>query len=114
MSTRAGHADRRLIPHDLGSYHRHGLALRRVDLPGHNAAPRLVFGQAELSKPATRTRGKETNVVRDLHHRARNRIQRPVSLHHGIVRRKGFKLPKDLFSDAHPDSSFRLPCWGPS
>ena len=42
------HGHRHVVAHDLRTNHGHGLALRWIDLAGHDARARLVRGQQQL------------------------------------------------------------------
>ncbi len=88
----ARNADNGLVADDLGTDHGHGLTLRGVDLSGHDTAARLVLGELQLAQAAPGARAEVPNIVGDFHERARHGVQRSVSLHESIVRRKCLEL----------------------
>lgn len=92
LSVGARDADNSLVANDLRADHSHGLTLGGVDLPGHDTAARLVLGQLQLTQAAPGARTEVPNIVGDLHERARHGVQRSVSLHESIVRRKRLEL----------------------
>jgi hypothetical protein len=71
-------ADGDVVAEDLAADHRHGLALGRVDLAGHDRAAGLVLGDAELAEAAARAGGQPAHVVGDLHQRAGEGLERAV------------------------------------
>eukprot|EP00982_Pelagococcus_subviridis_P009441 30923-Pelagococcus_subviridis.AAC.1 len=88
----AAHRDAHVVPDDLRAHHHHRLALRRVHLPGHDAAPGLVRGERELSEPRARAAAEHADVVRDLQKRQRHGLQHPRERRLRVVRGERFKL----------------------
>ena len=84
--------DGHVVSEHRATDHRHGFALRRVDLPRHDRAARLVLGNAQLADSAARTRREPAHVVRDLHQRSGDRLERPVREHQRIVRGERLEL----------------------
>ena len=56
-----------VVSDDLSADHSDGFALGGVDLSGHDGAARLVFGKAELTETAARSRSQESNIVGNFH-----------------------------------------------
>ena len=92
IARRPTHPNRHIVAHDLSAQHGHGLALRRVDLAGHDGRARLVFRDGDLAQPAARPAGQPTHIVGNLHQTDRQPLERAVSLHQGIAAGQGFKL----------------------
>lgn len=92
LSTCSCYANRSLVSNNLRSNHSQSLALGRVDLSRHDTATRLILRQVELTQPTPRAGSEVPNVVRDLHERARNDVQRAVRLNQCIVRGERFEL----------------------
>ena len=78
--------DRHVVADDLRADHRQRLALRRVDLAGHDRAAGLVLGQPELAEAAARAGAEEPDVVRDLDQADRQHVERAGQLDHRVVR----------------------------
>ncbi len=92
VAHRAAKVHRHVIPQHLTGDHRQCLRLRGVDLPRHDRAPGLVFRDGDLAQPASRTRREPANVVGDFHQRCRQRLERSVSMHQGVMRCEGLEL----------------------
>mmetsp|Transcript_8830 Transcript_8830/g.26545 ORF Transcript_8830/g.26545 Transcript_8830/m.26545 type:complete len:236 (+) Transcript_8830:325-1032(+) len=73
------------VAHDLSADHGHRLALRRIDLPGHDRRPGLVFGQLQLTEPTPRSGAQQPNVVGYFHQRARERVESSANLHQRVM-----------------------------
>jgi hypothetical protein len=63
-----------------------------IDLARHDTTARLVLGKTKLPETAARARTQITNVIGDLHNRARDNVESSVSLNECIMRSKSFKL----------------------
>jgi hypothetical protein len=74
-----------LVAEHLTADHGHGLALRRVDLAGHDRRARLVFGQDKFAEAGTGPRAEQADIVCDLEQAGRHRIDGAVREHVGIV-----------------------------
>lgn len=81
-----------LVPHHLSSDHCECLTLRGVDLPWHDAAPRLILWQDQLPQPTPWPRAQEPDVVGNLHETNGRHVQRSVHLHHGVFSSQCLKL----------------------
>ena len=77
ITLRCSHGNGGIVAHYLNGDHGHRLALRGVDLAGHDGRAGLVLGNSGR-KPA--------DVVRYLHHVARERLNRTVSEYYLILR----------------------------
>jgi hypothetical protein len=62
-----------------GADHRQRLALRRVDLAGHDRAAGLVLGEASSPMPQRGPRGEPADVVGDLHQRTASVLSAPCA-----------------------------------
>ena len=92
LAVRTGHADNSLVANDLRSDHGHSLALGRVDLARHDTASGLILGQLELAQTTAGPRAEVPDVVRDLHERAGDGVERTMRLDERVVRRERFEL----------------------
>lgn len=54
VSTHTAYGDSHLVAHHLRTEHSKGFALGRIDLAGHDAGSRFVFGQDKLSQTTSR------------------------------------------------------------
>ena len=68
------------------------MALGRVDLAGHDRRAWFVFRQDQFAESGARARAQEANVVGDLEQSGRDRIDRAVHQHIGVVGGEGFKF----------------------
>lgn len=92
MTVRASDRDGHVVAHDLRGDHRQGLALGGVHLSGHDARSRLVLGQAQLAESTAGSRAEEANVVRDLHERDGEDVERTRGLDDSVMRRERLEL----------------------
>ena len=69
VSLRGGDTDGGIVSHDLHGDHGDGLALRGIDLAGHDGGAGLILRQGELAETATGARGQPPEIVGDLHER---------------------------------------------
>ena len=81
-----------MVADDLGSHHGHSLALRGVDLSGHDTASWLILGKAQLTQATAGPGSEVSNIVCNLHERASNNIQGSVSLHESVMSSERFEL----------------------
>ena len=70
-----------IVAEHLHCGHRDLLALRGVDLARHDGRAGLVFWDEDLAQPAARPGSEPADVVGDLHHVARKRLERAVGEH---------------------------------
>ena len=63
-----------------------------LTLPGMMDEPGSLAGMAISPSPVARTRGKPAHIVRELHHVARERLDRAVREHQLILRRERVEL----------------------
>lgn len=87
-SDRDGH----VVTDDLGSDHREGLALSRVDLSRHDRRSRFILGKREFAQSTTRSRTEVTDIVRNLVERTSNHVQSSGSFDNRVVSSEGFEL----------------------
>ena len=82
-----GPADRDsdIVSHHLGAHHRQGLGLRRVDLARHDARPRLVGGQGQLTDATAGTTAHHADVVGNLVAADGQLLEGTVGLDHRVV-----------------------------
>mmetsp|Transcript_29221 Transcript_29221/g.74970 ORF Transcript_29221/g.74970 Transcript_29221/m.74970 type:complete len:415 (-) Transcript_29221:64-1308(-) len=92
MALAATHGDGRMVANHLAADHGERLALRGVDLAGHDAAARLVLRQAQLAQAAARATAQEPDVIGDLHERHRHGVDLAARLHQRVVGRKRLEL----------------------
>ena len=92
VALRTADRDGRVVAHDLRADHGDGLALRRVDLAGHDAAARFVGGQGQFAESAPRSAAQKANVVGNLVETAGRHVEYAGHFHERIVRRQRFKL----------------------
>lgn len=81
-----------VVAHDLGADHGERLALRGVDLSGHDAAAGLVLGQDQLAETASGTAAEVSDVLGNLGQRGGQGVEASVSLDDGVVGSQGLKL----------------------
>lgn len=79
--------DRRgdVVAHDLGAKHGQGLALRRVDLAGHDAGAGLVLRQHQLAETATGAAAEVADILGNLGERRGERVESARGLDDGVV-----------------------------
>ena len=92
VALRRRDADSRIVAHDLHGHHRDGLALRGVDLAGHDGRAGLVGRDDELADAAARAGSEPAHVVGDLHEIGRQRLERAVGKHHLVLARERVEL----------------------
>ncbi len=85
MALRAANGGRYVIALHLGADHGQGLALRRVDLPGHDAAAGLQLGQQQLADAGTGAAGQQADIIGDLIEAAGDGVESARQLDHGVV-----------------------------
>lgn len=78
VAVRAADGDGDVVAHDLRAHHRQRLALRRVDLAGHDRRPRLVLRQRQLPEAAARP-GRQKPAQRP--HPSRRQLPHVARLH---------------------------------
>lgn len=88
----AGKGDGGVVAEDLGAEHGQGLALRGVDLAGHDGAAGLVLGELELGETAAGTGAEETDVLCDLEEGDGEGVELAVGLDDGVVGGKSLEL----------------------
>lgn len=81
-----------LVTNDLRAHHCHCFTLGGVDFTRHDTAARLILRQTEFAETTAGSRSKQTNIVGNLHQRARENVQSAMRLHNRIVRGQCFKL----------------------
>ena len=81
-----------LVTDDLSGNHSQRLALRGVDLSGHDTASWLILGQAQLTQATAGPGSEVSNIVCNLHERASNDVQGSVSLHESVMSSERFEL----------------------
>ena len=86
------HADGHVVAHDLHGHHRDRFALRRVDLAGHDGGAGLVLGDEDLAETVARAGGQPADVVCDLHHVRRQRLERAVREYDLVLARQRVEL----------------------
>lgn len=74
-----------VVAHDLGAEHGQGLALRRVDLAGHDAGAGLVLRQHQLAEAAAGAAAEVADVLGDLGERRGQRVEGARGLDDGVV-----------------------------
>ena len=92
LSVRSSDGDGSVVSHHLASDHGQSLALSRVDLSGHDGGSRLVLGEGELSKAASRSGSEVSDVVGDLHERNGDGVESSGSLDDGVVGGESLEL----------------------
>ncbi len=80
-----GERDRRVVAEHLRADLGQRLALRRIDLAGHDRRAGLVLGQRQLAEPGARARAEEADVVGDLVKARRERVERAVREQQRVV-----------------------------
>ena len=88
----AADGDRGLIADHLAAHHGQRLALRRVDLAGHDRGAGLVLRQHQLAEAGARAGAEQADVVGDLEQVGGERVERAVREHVGVVRRQRLEL----------------------
>ena len=81
-----------VVAHDLGTHHGQGLALRGVDLAGHDGASGLVLRQDELTETAAGPASEVADILGNLGERGRQGVQASVGLDKGVVGGEGLEL----------------------
>lgn len=66
-------------------------------LTWHDAATRLILGQADLAQAATRTRCQEADVIGNLHEADGHCVESSRHFYHGVVCRQRLKLVGGCF-----------------
>ena len=84
ITLRCSHRNGGIVAHYLNGDHGHRLALCGVDLAGHDGRAGFVLGNSYLAE--TGSGRKPADVVRYLHHVARERLYRTVSEYYLILR----------------------------
>lgn len=74
-----------VVAHDLGADHGQGLALRGVDLAGHDAAAGLVLGESQLAEAAAGAAAQVADVLGNLGQRGGDGVEAAVGLDYGVV-----------------------------
>ena len=92
IALRGRKADPGSVRHDLHGNHRQRLALRRVDLAGHDGGAGLVFGDEDLAQAVARAGGQPAHVVGDLHQVRRQRLERAVRKDELVLAGQGVEL----------------------
>ncbi len=106
----AADVDGDVVAEDLGGDHGEGLALRGVDLAGHDGGTRLVIGDMDLADAAARTGAEHPNVVGNFHQAHGDGLEGAMALDDGVMRGERLELigggdegqtgeVRDLFSD---------------
>ena len=85
VALRRRDADGRVVAHDLHGHHRDGLALRGIDLAGHDGRAGLVGRDDKLADAAARAGSEPAHIVCDLHEVGRQRLERAVREHHLVL-----------------------------
>eukprot|EP00053_Salpingoeca_punica_P014059 m.127581 g.127581 ORF g.127581 m.127581 type:complete len:519 (+) comp16367_c6_seq3:176-1732(+) len=88
----ASHGDGGVVAHDLHADHGEGLALRRVDLAGHDGGAGLVLGQRQLAEAGARAGAEEPDVVGNLENGCCRSVDGSVRHDHRVMRRQSLKL----------------------
>ena len=88
MPARASNGQGRVIAHDLGTNHREGFTLSRIDFTWHDGRAWLIFWNQNLTNPTARARGEQTNIISNFHQRYRKLLECAVRLNERIVRGK--------------------------
>jgi hypothetical protein len=104
MSIGTSDADGGVVAHNLSRQHGQGLALGGVDLARHNATARLVLRQSQLTKTATRSGAKESNIIGNLHEGDGDDVECTMRFYKGVVCCQGFELAKVEVSVANAKS----------
>ena len=84
--------DGHVVAKHLRRQHRHGFALRGVDLAGHDGRAGFVLRNAEFTNAAARAAGEPAHVVGDLHHAGGQRLQGAMGVYQRIAASQRFKL----------------------
>jgi hypothetical protein len=92
LSIRSSDGDGGVVTHDLSGDHGEGLALSRVDLSGHDGRSGLVLGEGELAETASGSRGKVSDVVRDLHEGDGDGVEGTGGFDDSVVGGEGLEL----------------------
>src|ERR1051325_3615337 len=92
VALRAREAYGRVVAEDLYGDHRHRLALRRIDLAGHDGRARLVLRQNQFPEARARPRSQPANIVRDLHERSGEGLQSAAGENQLVMRRQRGEL----------------------
>ena len=115
LAVRTRNTDNSVVADDLSSDHGHRLALRWVDLARHDTAPGLVLRELQLTQTAPGTRAKVPDVVRDLHQRTRDGVERTVRFHERIMGGECLELEDEHEMRSGVDTGRPdLPYWAPS
>lgn len=88
----AGEGGSGVVAEDLCADHGQGLALRGVDLAGHDGGAGLVLRQLELAETATRAGSEEADVLGDLEEGGGEGVELAVGLDDGVVGSEGLEL----------------------
>ena len=92
VALRGGHSHRHVVAHHLHGDHRHRLALRGVDLAGHDGRTGLVLRDMDLAQTVARAGSQPAHVVGDLHHVARGGLDRAVRENDLVLRSERVEL----------------------
>lgn len=68
------HTHRSLVANDLRADHRHCFTLGGVDFSRHDTAAGLILRQTQFAEPTSRTGAEQSNIVGNLHQRAREDV----------------------------------------
>ena len=77
--------DRDVVAHHLSRDHRQRLALRRIDLTGHDRRAGFVGRQRDLGESGAGSGSEETDVVGDLLQRHRDRLEGATGVDDGVM-----------------------------
>mmetsp|Transcript_12658 Transcript_12658/g.36826 ORF Transcript_12658/g.36826 Transcript_12658/m.36826 type:complete len:384 (+) Transcript_12658:265-1416(+) len=86
LALRASDGDGNMISHHLSADHRDGLALRRIDLAGHDGGTRFVGWQRQFAQATSRSASQQTKVVRHLVQAACDGVENSRNFDQRIVR----------------------------
>src|SRR5208283_358023 len=92
IALRPGETNRRVIAHHLHRHHRHRFALCGVHFSRHDRGAGLVFRQRQFTKSAARPGSQPANIIRNLHQRSRQSLQRAAGEHDFVMRGKTGKF----------------------
>ena len=120
IALRGRKADPGSVRHDLHGDHRQRLALRRVDLAGHDGRTGLVLRQEQFTETVAWAGAEPADIVCQLHQVACQRLQRAVGEDQLVAGGEGVELVQgaaealarqtaDLFGDALGKASRRSP-----
>src|SRR5436305_11430331 len=86
VTLRPGKADSSGGAVDLHADHRHGFALCRIHLAGHDRRSRFVFRDLQFTQATARTGSQPADVVGNLHQRSGQCFQSALSEYNLIMR----------------------------